>query len=162
MMQPRNILNALMINPYAWFNARRNSHVPHVVWCMTLYSIPVLARGLQQKKGNTETIVCCNVVGKEKSVLADKCCLRLCTDSESTTQKRFTHRAKTETVTCSSQGKPTLVFMEIFSLVDHKLSGGGFGWGYETLCMYVCECVFQCDYLQDSFFPILTLTLISV
>lgn len=57
----------------------------------------------------------------------------LYTDSQHTKQKRFTHPLKRETAACSSQGKPRLVFMDIFSLAGHKLSGSGFGWVYESV-----------------------------
>ncbi len=43
--------------------------------------------------------------------------------------------------------------MDIFSLVDHKLSGGGFGWVGESVCVCVCLLIF---------FSALNLTLISV
>lgn len=43
------------------------------------------------------------------------------------------------------------MFMDIFSLADHKLSGSGFGWVHESVCVCVCD-----------FFSTLNLTLISV
>ena len=94
--------------------------------------------------------------GKKKKHAGIQHCLRLYTDSQHTRQKRFTHPVKRETVTCSSQGKPTLVFMDIFSLADHKLSGGGFRWGHESVCVRVCT------WFPTRFFSTLHLTLISI
>lgn len=82
-------------------------------------------------------------------------CLRLYTDSQHTRQKRFTHPVKRETVTCSSQGKPTLVFMDIFSFIDHRLSGSGFGCVHERV--RVCLSV-----IPNKSFSTLNLTAISI
>lgn len=89
--------------------------------------------------GNMETIVHHKVIRRgniKKNMLAYSSAYR---DSQHTRQKRFTHPLKRNTVTCSSQGKPTLVFMDIFSLSDHRLSGSEFGLVH--MCMYVCVCV---------------------
>lgn len=82
-------------------------------------------------------------------------CLRLYTDSQHTRQKRFTHPVKRETVTCSSQGKPTLVFMDIFSFIDHRLSGSGFGCVHERV--RVCLSA-----IPNKSFSTLNLTAISI
>lgn len=73
--------------------------------------------------GNIETIVHRKVVWgvegwggwrKKKEHAGIEGCLGLNTDSQHTRQKRFTQPLKRETVTCSRQGKPTLVFIDIF------------------------------------------------
>ena len=122
---------------------------------MTLYSISVLARGLATDRDGKHRNDCApqSRRGEEKKKHAGmERRLRLYTDSQHTRQKRFTHPLKRETVTCCSQGKPTLVFMDIFSLADHRLSGGGFGWVHESVCVCVCVCVHACVCVCDFFF----------
>lgn len=106
---------------------------------MTLYSISALAQGLATDRDGKHRNDCApqSRRGVKKKHVGMECCLRLHT--EHTRQKRFTHPLKRETVSCFSQGKPTLVFMDIFSLADHRLSGGGFGWVHESV--YKCVCV---------------------
>lgn len=112
---------------------------------MTLYSVSVLARGRDTDRDGKHRNDCApqSRRGEKKKHAGIERCLRLYTDTQHTRQKRFTHPLKRETVTCSSQGKPTLVFMDIFFLKDHRLSGSGFGWVHERECVSFCvwECV---------------------
>lgn len=142
-----------MINPSAWCSATGNGHGRQSGWRMVLYSILVLARGLGQKCETLKRLCTAKLSGGEHAGIQH--CLRLYTDSQHTRQKRFTHPVKRETVTCSSQGKPTLVFMDIFSFIDHRLSGSGFGCVHESV--RVCLSA-----IPNKSFSTLNLTAISI